>query len=308
MNAIMSGSARIVTRGSSMLRNVMFYKNKASLLCSGLRSFSSETENEADEFKFETLSGDLEGIAVFSMNKPSTRNAISRNFLTQFQNALDAVKFDKNLRVFILKSDVPGAFCAGADLKERRKMKMEDVGRFVSTGRNLIANLHDLPVPTIAAIDGVALGGGLEIALACDMRVAGRMSKIGLVETRLAIIPGGGGTQRLPRLVGISKAKELIFTARILNGEESERIGLANYVVDENQAYNKALELAKEILPQGPIALKMAKNAINRGMEVDLISGMSFEEASYAQVIPTKDRLEGLQAFKEKRKPVYRGE
>ena len=202
----------------------------------------------------------------------------------------------------------PGTFCAGADLKERAKMRMEDVGRFVSMARNLVTDLHDLPVPTIAAIDGVALGGGLEVALACDMRIAGKTSKIGLVETRLAIIPGAGGTQRLPRLIGMAKAKELIFTARILNGEQSEEIGLVNYVVDENQAYNKALEIASEILPQGPIALQMAKNAINRGMEVDLISGLKFEEACYAQVIPTKDRLEGLQAFKEKRKPVYRGE
>ncbi|CAB4041806.1 methylglutaconyl- hydratase, mitochondrial-like [Paramuricea clavata] len=278
-------AARYVTRGSNILRCALFHKYRQSLVYSGMRGLASETESAQDEFKFETLTGDLEGIAVFSMNKPNTRNAISRNFLTQFQNALDAVKFDKNLRAFILKSDVPGAFCAGADLKERAKMRMEDVGRFVATGRNLITDLHDLPVPTIAAIDGVALGGGLEIALACDMRVAGRMSKIGLVETRLAIIPGGGGTQCLPRLIGPSKAKELIFTARILNGEQSEEIGLVNYVVDENQAYNKALEIAAEILPQGPIALKMAKTAINRGMEVDLVSGMKFEEACYAQVI-----------------------
>ena len=297
-----------VSRGSNNLRCALFHKPSKRLVYSGIRGLTSGNGTAQDEYTFETLTGDLEGIAVFSMNKPSTKNAISRNFLTQLQNALDAVKFDKNLRAFILKSDVPGTFCAGADLKERAKMRMEDVGRFVSMARNLVTDLHDLPVPTIAAIDGVALGGGLEVALACDMRIAGKTSKIGLVETRLAIIPGAGGTQRLPRLIGMAKAKELIFTARILNGEQSEEIGLVNYVVDENQAYNKALEIASEILPQGPIALQMAKNAINQGMEVDLISGLKFEEACYAQVIPTKDRLEGLQAFKEKRKPVYRGE
>ena len=301
-------AACFVSRGSNVLRRALFDKPGQSSVYSGIRGFTSDTGTAQDEYKFETLTGDLEGIAVFSMNKPSTKNAISRNFLTQLQNALDAVKFDKNLRAFILKSDVPGTFCAGADLKERAKMRMEDVGRFVSMARNLVTDLHDLPVPTIAAIDGVALGGGLEVALACDMRIAGRTSKIGLVETRLAIIPGAGGTQRLPRLIGMAKAKELIFTARILNGEQSEEVGLVNYVVNENQAYNKALEIASEILPQGPIALQMAKNAINRGMEVDLISGLKFEEACYAQVIPTKDRIEGLQAFKEKRKPVYHGE
>ena len=301
-------AACFVSRGSNVLRRALFDKPGQSSVYSGIRGFTSDTGTAQDEYKFETLTGDLEGIAVFSMNKPSTKNAISRNFLTQLQNALDAVKFDKNLRAFILKSDVPGTFCAGADLKERAKMRMEDVGRFVSMARNLVTDLHDLPVPTIAAIDGVALGGGLEVALACDMRIAGRTSKIGLVETRLAIIPGAGGTQRLPRLIGMAKAKELIFTARILNGEQSEEVGLVNYVVNESQAYNKALEIASEILPQGPIALQMAKNAINRGMEVDLISGLKFEEACYAQVIPTKDRIEGLQAFKEKRKPVYHGE
>lgn len=169
-------------------------------------------------------------------------------------------------------------------------MKMEDVGRFVTMARNLVTELYHLPVPTIAAIDGVALGGGLEFALACDLRIAGRSSKLGLVETRLAIIPGAGksssmlticyplnslviqyipgGTQHLPRLVGMSKAKELIFTAKILNGEESEKIGLVNYVVEDNKVYDKAVEIASTILPQGPIALTMAKNAMNRGTEV----------------------------------------
>lgn len=300
--------ASMVARGRAILRLGLFQKCRPALLSARARNLSSEANSEENEFTFETLTGDLEGIAVFSLNKPSTKNAISRNFLDQFRNALDAVRFDNSLRAFIIKSDVPGVFCAGADLKERAKMKMEDVGRFVAAGRGLITELNDLPVPTIAAVDGVALGGGLEIALACDMRVAGHTAKLGLVETRLAIIPGGGGTQRLPRLIGPSKAKELIFTARVVDGTEAEEIGLVNYVVEQNEAYQKALELASEILPQGPIALKMAKNAINRGIEVDLVSGLKFEEACYAQVIPTKDRLEGLKAFKEKRKPVYRGE
>ncbi|XP_046839701.1 methylglutaconyl-CoA hydratase, mitochondrial-like [Xenia sp. Carnegie-2017] len=297
-------AARVFSVCKRIVRCSLFRERDARLIFNKVRSLSSSEE----EYNFQTLTGDLEGIAVFSMNKASSRNAISRDFLIQLQNAMDAVKYDKSLRVFIVKSDVPGTFCAGADLKERAKMKMEDVGRFVTMARNLVTELYHLPVPTIAAIDGVALGGGLEFALACDLRIAGCSSKLGLVETRLAIIPGAGGTQHLPRLVGMSKAKELIFTAKILNGEESEKIGLVNYVVEDNKVYDKAVEIASTILPQGPIALTMAKNAMNRGTEVDLTSGLQFEEALYAQVIPTKDRLEGLQAFKEKRKPVYKGE
>lgn len=167
-------------------------------------------------------------------------------------------------------------------------------------------------MPIIAALDGVALGGGLEMALSCDLRVAADTTKMGLVETKLAIIPGAGGTQRLPRIVGPAMAKELIFTGRVIDGAEAFKLGLVNRVVAQNQegdaAYGKALELAKEILPQGPIALRMAKTAIDRGIEVDLDTGLTIEEFCYAQVIPTKDRLEGLMAFKEKRSPRYKGE
>ncbi|XP_010000836.1 PREDICTED: methylglutaconyl-CoA hydratase, mitochondrial, partial [Chaetura pelagica] len=170
----------------------------------------------------------------------------------------------------------------------------------------------NLPVPTIAAIDGAALGGGLELALACDIRVAASSAKMGLVETKLAIIPGAGGTQRLPRTIGVSLAKELIFSARIVNGEEAKSIGLISHVVEQNEsgdaAYRRALALAREFLPQGPVAMRVAKLAINQGMEVDLVTGLAIEEACYAQTIPTKDRIEGLLAFKEKRPPRYKGE
>ena len=144
------------------------------------------------------------------------------------------------------------------------------------------------------------------------VRVASDNAKMGLTETRLAIIPGGGGTQRLPRVVGIGKAKELIYSARILNGRDAEKIGLVNHCVDQNEAgdaaYLKSLQLAREILPNGPIGVTMAKMAINKGSEVDIASGLAFEEAAYAQVIPTKDRIEALTAFREKRKPVFKGE
>ncbi|KAN0024174.1 hypothetical protein ACTFIV_008574 [Dictyostelium citrinum] len=163
-------------------------------------------------------------------------------------------------------------------------------------------------MPTIAAIEGVAVGGGTEMVLACDFRIASKSSKMGLPETGLAIIPGAGGTQRLPRLIGIPRAKELIFTGAILDSKRALEIGLVQYETEKGEAFDKAIEIAKQILPKGPIAIRMAKQAIDRGMNVDQASGMIIEQASYAQVIPTKDRIEGLTAFKEKRKPIYKGE
>ncbi|XP_048383040.1 methylglutaconyl-CoA hydratase, mitochondrial isoform X3 [Stegostoma tigrinum] len=202
--------------------------------------------------------------------------------------------------------------CVCADLKERAKMRPSEVGPFVSKARSLINELGNLPMPTIAVLDGAALGGGLEMALACDIRVAATSAKMGLVETKLAIIPGAGGTQRLPRTIGVSLAKELIFSGRVLDGTEAKVIGLVNHVVGQNEAgdaaYHRALSLAREFIPQGPIAVRLAKLAINQGIEVDLKTGLAIEEACYAQVIPTKDRIEGLNAFKEKRLPRYTGE
>ncbi|KAG0902131.1 hypothetical protein G6F34_002316 [Rhizopus arrhizus] len=163
-----------------------------------------------------------------------------------------------------------------------------------------------LPIPTIAAIDGPAFGGGLEMALSCDIRIAGPSSKMGLTETKLAIIPGAGGTQRLPRLIGVAKAKELIFTGEILDANKAKEYGIVNHSANDS-AYEKSLELAKSILPQGPIAIRMAKLAIDRGAHLDMDSGLEIEQSYYAQVIPTEDRLEGLKAFKEKRKPMYKG-
>lgn len=191
-------------------------------------------------------------------------------------------------------------------------MSQQQVSIFVSSLRAMMNKFYELPVPVIAAIDGLALGGGLELALACDIRVASSVAKMGLVETKLAIIPGAGGSQRLPRLINPSVAKELIFTARIFDGTEAQRLGVVNHAVEQNDAgdaaFQKSVEIAREMLHNGPFALKMAKAAINQGMQVDLKTAFKFEEAYYAQIIPTKDRVEGLTAFREKRPPKYIGE
>ncbi|XP_017383926.1 methylglutaconyl-CoA hydratase, mitochondrial isoform X1 [Cebus imitator] len=275
------------------------------------RGYSSEVKTE-DELRVRHLEDENRGIVVLGINRAYGKNSLSKNLIKMLSKAVDALKSDKKVRTIIIRSEVPGIFCAGADLKERAKMSSGEVGPFVSKIRAMINDIANLPVPTIAAIDGLALGGGLELALACDIRVAASSAKMGLVETKLAIIPGGGGTQRLPRAIGMSLAKELIFSARVLDGQEAKAVGLISHVLEQNQegdaAYRKALDLAREFLPQGPVAVRVAKLAINQGMEVDLVTGLAIEEACYAQTIPTKDRLEGLLAFKEKRPPRYKGE
>ncbi|TPX58594.1 hypothetical protein PhCBS80983_g03041 [Powellomyces hirtus] len=269
-----------------------------------LRQLHSTTTDA--ECSHERLTGADAGISIINFNRPKAKNALGRNFMKEFNQALQELRFDEDVRCVIVKSSVAGVFCAGADLKERTTMTPIEVAAFVHSLRTAFGNLESLPVPTIAALDGAALGGGLEVALSTDIRVAGVGAKLGLPETKLAIIPGAGGTQRLPRLIGIPRAKELIFTARVLKSVEAERIGLVNYAV-EGSAYDKALEIARSILTKGPVAIKAAKLAIDRGTQVDISSGLAFEQTCYAQVIPTEDRLEGLRAFKEKREPVYKG-
>ncbi|XP_059620623.1 methylglutaconyl-CoA hydratase, mitochondrial-like [Phlebotomus argentipes] len=283
----------------------------------GLRTFSLPISRhfsaaKETEIELEYLKGDKEGIAVVALNRPSAKNAFSQSLVNKLIDSVDALWHDKNCRVVVLRSLVPGAFCTGADLKERSKMTPEEVVRFVKKLRGMLTQIEQLPMPVIAAVDGFALGGGLEMALACDIRCASADAKMGLVETRLAIIPGAGGTQRLPRTVSPSLAKELIFTAKVFNGTEAKEMGICTHTVPQNDtkdaAYQRALQIATEILPNGPVGVRMAKKAINNGIQVDINTGFAIEEACYAQVMPTTDRLEGLKAFAEKRKPVYKGE
>jgi len=261
------------------------------------------------EVSVERLSGADDGIVIVSLNRPKAKNALGKNLLTEFGQVISELRFDKQARVVILNSSVPRVFCAGADLKERATMAESEVAQFVHQLRTTFTDWEKLGQPTIAAIDGAALGGGLELALACDLRIAGGDAIIGLPETGLAIIPGAGGTQRLPRLIGIPKAKELIFTCRRLNSKQAHEFGIVSNFCEDGSSLPQALDLAREILPNGPIALRMAKLAIDGGIDAgSKASGMNVEQLCYAQVIPTKDRIEGITAFREKRKPIYCGE
>lgn len=254
------------------------------------------------------VSNPEDGIVLITLNRPQAANALSVQMLRDLLDALETCKFDPSVRCVVITGAGEKAFCAGADLKERAGMDIPDVRRTVSLIRSTVNQIESLPQPVIAAVNGVAFGGGTELTLACDIRVASETAGFGLTETSLGIIPGAGGTQRLPRLVGKGRAKELIFTARRIDSKEAKEIGLVEFVEPAETVLDKAIALAKQIAKNGPIAVKQAKYAIDKGMNADLNTGLAIEENAYEITIPTQDRLEGLQAFKEKRLPVYKGE
>ncbi|MFS7924281.1 putative methylglutaconyl-CoA hydratase [Helianthus anomalus] len=247
------------------------------------------------------------GIVQINMERPEAKNALGKDMLRGLLNSFEAISTDPTANVLMICSSVSRVFCAGADLKERLTMNVSEVRATVNSLRSTFTFLEALQIPTIAVIEGAALGGGLEMALSCDLRICGEDAKLALPETGLAVIPGAGGTQRLPRLVGKSIAKELIFTGRKISARDALSIGLINYCTPAGEAYSKALEVARDINQKGPVAIRMAKRAINEGLEVNMASGLDVEEECYEQTLHTNDRLEGLAAFAEKRKPLYKG-
>jgi methylglutaconyl-CoA hydratase len=243
---------------------------------------------------------------MFNMNRPSKRNALSRRLIDEFQAAMEEHR--DTARCVILKSSVEKMFCAGADLSERKTMSEEEAKAFVRKLRATFTMFEQLPCPTIAVVDGPALGGGCELALCGDLRVATKQAIFGLPETGLAIIPGAGGTQRLSRLIGVSMAKELIFTGDRISADHAHRIGLTNHVSEDFEAATaKAVEIAEKIGTKGPIAIWAAKRAVHYGIELPLQEGLALEDECYQTILKTEDRLEGLRAFSEKRQPQYKG-
>lgn len=253
------------------------------------------------------LAEEQDGVAVFTLNRPEVMNAFNFPMLHALKAEIEAVRSKRDIRVLIITGSGEKAFCAGADLKERATLDEVQVREFIFTIRDLFTAIEFLNKPVIAAVNGIALGGGTELALSCDIRIAAENASMGLTETRLAIIPGAGGTQRLPRLIGRGKAKELIFTGRRVDAREALRIGLINSVCGKSELLDECKKMAAMICETGPIAIEQAKYAINHGLETDLHTGLAIESDAYWATIPTEDRLEGLAAFHEKRKPVYKG-
>lgn len=208
---------------------------------------------------------------------------------------------------FTIVSAGEKVFCSGADLKERQQMDEVTTKKTIALIGEAITKTEQLPQPVIAMMNGMALGGGLELALACDIRVAATTAKLGLTETSLGIIPGAGGTQRLPRLIGTGRAKELIYTARRITAEEAVQLGLVEHIYIQELLREETEKLALEIAENAPLALIQAKRAIQQGMQTDLKTGIDIERLAYERLLQTEDRLEGLAAFKEKRAPQYEG-
>ncbi|MEM5016536.1 enoyl-CoA hydratase-related protein [Metabacillus indicus] len=244
-------------------------------------------------------------LAVITLNRPEVFNCFNYETLLQLEEAVEDIRTNEEVRAVIFTGSGDKAFCAGADLKERKTLTDQQVKRNLFKIGEVFTKIDALPQPTIAAINGYAFGGGMELALSCDFRIIADGTSVGLTETGLGIIPGAGGTQRLPRIIGEAKALELILTARKITSEQAAAYGLA--LKTAPNALEAAKELAEEILKNAPIALQQAKFAIKQGMNADLQTGLHIERKAYEVTIPTEDRLEALAAFSEKRKPVFKG-
>ena len=248
--------------------------------------------------------GDLVWLTIA---RPKVMNCLSFPTLRRFRSLLADLREDLSIRCVLITGAGEKAFCAGADLKERKSMPAERVPHFVKNIRRLMDDVEALPQPTIGVINGLAFGGGTELLLACDLRIAAPHAQLGLTEVSLAIIPGAGGTQRLPRLIGKSRAKDLILTARRIGAQEAEGFGLVNRVAPEGALTAAATALADSIASNGPVAVRAAKDAIDSGLELPQVEGLQHEAQCYERTLTTTDRLEALAAFSEKRKPAFIG-
>jgi methylglutaconyl-CoA hydratase len=245
------------------------------------------------------------GIRVMTLDKPPV-NALGREMVEDVTDAAVRLARDDQARCLIVRS-AGKHFCAGADLKERQTMSVDDVRAFVPKLAGACQALADIPFPTIAAVAGTAAGGGCELALACDLRILAESAKIGLRETALAIIPGAGGTQRLPRLIGPARAKRWILGAELYDPEVAIRDGVADRVVPDDRLDGEVRSLADTMAANGPFAVRLAKRAIEEGADRPLDEALGIEWECYQQTLETADRVEALRAFAEKRPPSFRG-
>ncbi|MFJ9158527.1 enoyl-CoA hydratase/isomerase family protein [Streptomyces griseoviridis] len=247
-------------------------------------------------------------VAELVLDRPKAMNAVSSAMARSIAGACAALSRDPGVRVTVLTSTHERAFCVGADLKERNALSDADLLKQRPVARAAYGGVLDLPMPTIAAVHGFALGGGFELALSCDVIVADRSAVVGLPEVSVGVIPGGGGTQLLPRRVGTARAAELIFTARRLDAAEAADLGLVDQLVDVGRDRDEALALAARMAANSPVGLRAAKRALRLGHGLDLPSGLEIEDAAWRTVAFSGDRAEGVAAFNEKREPRWPGE
>jgi enoyl-CoA hydratase len=250
-----------------------------------------------------------DGIARIIVNRPEKRNALNCATRLEMVGALEDVREDESVRVLILSGAGGKSFISGSDLNELVGFSPLEMEEFMaSLAQRFYTRFEELDKPVVAMIDGLCLGGGLELAMACDIRIASDTSRFGQPEILLGIMPGGGGTQRLPRLVGLGKAKELIFTGRVLDAVEALRIGLINTVCARNELGDSVLRMADQMVRQSPLALKWAKRAVNMSQETSLNLGLNYEALAECLLFTSHDRVEGIRAFLEKRSPTFKGQ
>lgn len=250
-----------------------------------------------------------DSVAWIVINRPDKRNALNRATRLEMARALEDAQSDSGIRVLILSGAGDKSFISGSDLTELANFTPLEMGRFMATlGQRFYTRFEQLEKPVIAMINGLCLGAGLELALACDIRIASESARFGQPEILIGIIPGGGGTQRLSRLVGIGKAKELILTGKMIDASEALRIGLVNQVTPADQLQETVESLAQAISKQSPLTVEWAKRAINTGQDTSLSTGLAYEALVECLLFSTEDRKEGMKAFLEKRKPQFKGE
>ena len=242
---------------------------------------------------------------TLTINNPPM-NVLNSELLNELNGVLDKIRNDDSLAVIITGEG--RAFVAGADIKEMMDMDPEEARRFAATGQSVFNKIEHLPKPVIAAVNGFALGGGTELAMSCDIILASEKAKFGQPEVALGVIPGFGGTQRLPRIVGRNIAKELIYSGNIIDAAEAYRIGLANRLLPPEELMEAAKKEADTISKKGPAAVRLAKEAINGGLDMTLGKGLGFEGVKFSECFDTNDQKEGMDAFVNKRKPEFRGE
>ena len=248
------------------------------------------------------IAGKNKSIGVITLNRPQALNAMNTETVNEMRELLDKIEKDEQIRCLILTGE-GRAFCSGGDINEESQTTVITGYQFSRNCAQVLDTMEHFRAPIIGAINGYALGGGLEFALACDIRIASKKAFLGSPEISLAVIPGWGGTQRLPRLVGVSKAKQLMFTGDKISAEEAYRIGLVDELSEPDDLMKDALIMAEKIAHWGPLAMKYLKIAVTDGMECDLQRGLQIEAALFAQLYGTEDQQEAMQAFLEKRTP-----
>jgi enoyl-CoA hydratase len=258
------------------------------------------------EFKF-IIFEKSEGIATITLNRPEALNAFSKEVVEEVLHGLDDAKNDENVRVVILTGAGEKAFSAGADIKAMIGMNALKAKELSLMGERLCLALENLEKPVVAALNGYALGGGLEVAMACDLRIASETARVGQTEINIGLIPGWGGTQRLTRLVGRGKAKELVLTGKMIDAKTAEQLGIVNMVVPADKFRETVRQFALELAAKAPVAVKVAKALINKGAGISLESALALEREGFGVVASTEDLQEGVKAFMEKRKPAFKG-